>query len=56
MEQRVIELLLTLNRITAKLKSLCEELDKLNSDFIDQEFEKIFVAEDLNIIAPQDYE
>lgn len=56
MEQKVIELLLTLNRINSKLKSLCEELDKLNTEFLEQDFEQIFIAEDLKLIDPQDYE
>jgi hypothetical protein len=56
MEEKLIDFLLTLNSINTKLKAISKELDKLNSDFIDQDFEELFVAEQLKIITPKDYE
>ena len=56
MEAKFIELLLTLNSINRKLKELSAELDKLNSNLIDEDFEKLFLAEQIGIIAPEDYE
>jgi hypothetical protein len=56
MEQKLIQLLITLNKINHNLKCLSQELDCLNSEFIDEEFEKIFVAEQISVISPEDYD
>lgn len=56
MEEKFTEFLLTLNRINAKLKELSGELDKLNADFIEEDFEKIFSPEQLSILDKIDYD
>lgn len=42
MENKLIEFLFELNRITAEFKALSQRLDKLNSDFIEADFDEIF--------------
>lgn len=56
MEQKFIQLLLTLNSINQKLKAVSAELEKLTSDFFDEDFERVFVAEQLSIVTSEDFE
>lgn len=56
MESKFIEFLFRLNAINKKFKDLSDELDKLNSDFFDEDFEHLFIAEQLRIVVPEDYE
>lgn len=56
MEAKFINFLLTLNTINQKLKELSAELDKLNANFIDEDFERLFIGEQLSIICPEDYD
>lgn len=56
MEQKFIQLLLTLNSITQKVKCLSAELEKLTSQFIDEDFDQLFIGEQLSIVDSEDYE
>lgn len=56
MEEKLIQFLLALNSISRKLKCVSAELEKLTSDFIDEDFKSLFVAEQLRIITPEDFE
>ena len=56
MEEKFIEFLFRLNAINKKMKDLSAELDKLNSDFFDEDFEHLFIAEQLKIVVSEDYE
>jgi hypothetical protein len=48
MEEKLFDFFITLNRINSKMKELCAELEKLNSDFIKEEFDKIFSIDKLD--------
>lgn len=56
MEEKLIQLLLALNSINQKVKSLSAELDALTTKFIDEDFDRIFVGEQLSIVTQDDYE
>lgn len=56
MEEKLIQLLLTLNSINQKFKCLSAELDALTAKFIDEDFDQLFIGEQLKIVAPEDYE
>ena len=56
MEQKFIQFLLALNRINQKLKCLSAEFDKLQNDFIDEDFDKLFFADDMETVKTEDFE
>ena len=56
MEQKFIQFLLALNRINQKFKSLSAEFDKLQTKFIDADFDKLFLVEDMETIKTEDFE
>lgn len=55
MENKLIEFLFELNRITAEFKALSQRLDKLNSDFIEADFDEFF-DNIPSVINTKDYE
>jgi hypothetical protein len=56
MEEKLIQFLLALNSINQKVKCLSAELDALTAKFIDEDFDRIFVGEQLSIVTQDDYE
>lgn len=56
MEQKLIKFLLALNKINQKVKALSVELDNLTSNFIDEDFDKLILAENLDNIHTDDFE
>lgn len=56
MVEKFVELLLSLTRINTNLKSISKELDKLNTDFINEDFIKLFGEDKVSDLKPEDYE
>jgi hypothetical protein len=56
MEQKFIQFLLALNRINQKLKSISEEFNKLQTEFIDEDFDRLFLVDDMETVKTEDFE
>ena len=56
MEQKLIKFLLALNKINQKFKALSTELNALVDTFVDEDFDKLILAENLDNLHPDDFE
>jgi hypothetical protein len=56
MEQKFIQFLLALNRINQKLKSISAEFDKLQTEFMNEDFDRLFLVDDMETVKTEDFE